>query len=285
MAQASVKDVPYKARSSETAPLRKRIVVLPFINKAPRSNEEVTELARNIFVENIYRSNEFVLVQPNDFSANIEQFKGSDSYDLERMAQTARSKGVSAVIEGKIINIKTRRVGDSVGLFRTVKAQTEALISLRVASARTGKVIHEEERSATVEASTTRVAKYSHTDRFLETDPNLVRAVVAKAFQNSVMPIVTAVSKISWEGRIANIQGERIFVNAGRLTGIQLGDILRVTEEGREVYDPETGELIGKVPGRMKGTIEIISYFGKDGSIALVHSGSGFLENDRVDLY
>ena len=99
------------------------------------------------------------------------------------------------------------------------------------------------------------------------------------------MPIIRAIEKISWEGRIATIQGERIFINAGRLTGIQLGDILRVTEEGREIYDPASGELIGKVPGRMKGTVEIISYFGKDGAIGLIHSGSGFTENDRVDLY
>jgi hypothetical protein len=81
------------------------------------------------------------------------------------------------------------------------------------------------------------------------------------------------------------ISGERVYVNAGRLSGLQVGDILKVTEEGDDVYDPDTGRFIGTAPGRLKGTIEVVSYFGKDGAIAVIHSGSGFQENDRVELY
>ncbi len=91
--------------------------------------------------------------------------------------------------------------------------------------------------------------------------------------------------KLSWEGRVAAVAGERIFVNAGRLSGLQVGDILKITDEGDDVYDPETGRFIGTAPGRLKGTVEVVSYFGKDGAIAVVHSGSGFQENDRVELY
>jgi hypothetical protein len=81
------------------------------------------------------------------------------------------------------------------------------------------------------------------------------------------------------------VSGERVFINAGRLSGLQVGDILKVTEEGDDVYDPENGRFIGTAPGRLKGTIEVVSYFGRDGAIAVVHSGSGFQENDRVELY
>lgn len=69
------------------------------------------------------------------------------------------------------------------------------------------------------------------------------------------------------------------------MSGLQVGDILKVTEEGHEVYDPETGAYIGNAPGRMKGTLEVISYFGKDGAISILHSGSGIKENDKVELY
>ena len=64
-----------------------------------------------------------------------------------------------------------------------------------------------------------------------------------------------------------------------------MGDILKITEEGDEIFDPDTGIFIGRAPGRMKGTVEVVSYFGRDGSICLIHSGSGFKENDRVELY
>jgi hypothetical protein len=35
----------------------------------------------------------------------------------------------------------------------------------------------------------------------------------------------------------------------------------------------------------MKGSLEVISYFGQDGAIAVIHSGSGFKENDRIEMY
>jgi hypothetical protein len=113
----------------------------------------------------------------------------------------------------------------------------------------------------------------------------LIRAAVRTAFQGAIPNIIRAVEKLSWEGRVAMVSGERIFVNAGRLTGLQVGDIMKITEEGDDVYDPETGRFIGTAPGRLKGTIEIVSYFGKDGAIGVIHSGSGFQENDRVELY
>ncbi len=81
------------------------------------------------------------------------------------------------------------------------------------------------------------------------------------------------------------INGDRIFLNVGRISGLQIGDILKVSEEGDEIFDPQTGNYVGKAPGRLKGTLEVVSYFGQDGAISIIHSGAGFRENDRVELY
>ena len=97
--------------------------------------------------------------------------------------------------------------------------------------------------------------------------------------------VVKALRKMSWTGRIALVRGEKLYLNAGRMSGLQVGDILRVTEAKEEVFDPETGGFLGTITGRMKGTVEVISYFGKDGAVPLIHSGSGFQENDIVEFY
>ena len=112
-----------------------------------------------------------------------------------------------------------------------------------------------------------------------------MRDGVRKAFAATVPGLVKSIEKLDWEGRVALVNGDRLYLNAGRISGIQIGDILKVTEDGEEIFDPETGAFIGLAPGRMKGTIEVVSYFGKDGAIAVIHSGSGFKENDRVELY
>src|SRR5579864_134363 len=95
----------------------------------------------------------------------------------------------------------------------------------------------------------------SNSERDLQDDPALVRVGVRRAFKEAMGGLVKSVEKLSWEGRVAMVQGDKIYINSGRLTGIQIGDVLKITEEGTEVFDPQTGSFIGAAPGRMKGTI------------------------------
>ena len=139
--------------------------------------------------------------------------------------------------------------------------------------------------SAVIEEEITKVAEASYRDKELRDNPELVGAVVNESFRRMVRPVVISLRKMTWSGRVALVRGEKIYVNAGRLSGLQLGDILRVTEAKEEVFDPETGSFLGNITGRMKGTLEVINYFGKDGAVAIIHSGSGFSENDMVEFY
>jgi len=88
----------------------------------------------------------------------------------------------------------------------------------------------------------------------------------------------------SWSGRIIQIESNNIYVNSGRLTGIQPGDKLKVLSQGKEIYDPLTGKLIGAVPGAPKGEIQVDSLFGTDGGKTVILSGSGFEVGDIVEI-
>jgi hypothetical protein len=283
--KTEVRDVPYSARAEDEAP-RNRILVLPFLDERLDRAKSVSEAARQAVVRELLRTRQFVVVSTEDFPQDLKKFlTDGNEYDLAQVAKVAASIGVAAVVEGKIMDVKARRVGDSLGLIRELKAEVSAQVRVRAYAGKTGKEILNEMRSGQTEATTTRVAERGDFSSGLSDDPQLVRAAVRKAFSGSVAGIIRAVEKLSWEGRVAMVSGERIFINAGRLSGLQVGDILKVTEEGDDVYDPETGRFIGSAPGRLKGTIEVVSYFGKDGAIAVIHSGSGFQQNDRVELY
>ena len=283
-AQPEVRDVPYSARPGDE--LRKKVMVLPFLDQKVDRSKNVVETARRVVVNDLLRTRQFVIVNNTDFPQDVKSYlKDSKSYDMAAIARVAKALGVSAVIEGKVMEIRAKRVGDEIGVFRKVKASVDVTIGLRVFGTKTGREILTTTRKATAEAETTRVAQDSYSDRHLQEDPILVARGVSKAFRSTVPLVVKAVEKLNWEGRVAMIDGDRIFVNAGRLSGIQVGDILKVVEEGDEVFDPETGTFLGYAPGRMKGTLEVTSYFGKDGSVSVIHSGSGFKENDRVELY
>jgi hypothetical protein len=61
---------------------------------------------------------------------------------------------------------------------------------------------------------------------------------------------------LDWFCRVAKVEGEEVYINAGRLTGLKVGDVM-------EVFRPEgPGER-----GEVKGKIQISAWFGIDASI------------------
>lgn len=281
----AVRDVPFYARGEDSQGLRKRVLVLPFLGEGPGASA-MTEEARSYFIREMGRTGQFVLIDPSDLNEDPKKhITEENQYDMDPVARMANGMGLGAIIEGKVLDVRARRVGDQVGVIREVRAEVKVRVRLRVVAARNGREIFNEVREATVNSSTTRVGERVSTDAELSTDPRLAREALNKAFMGALPGISRSLDKLSWEGRVAMVNGERIYVNAGRLSGLQVGDILKVSEVGDEVFDPETGRFIGKAPGRLKGTIEVISYFGKDGTIGVIHSGSGFKENDLVELY
>lgn len=284
-ASIDVKDVPASARAEDEAP-RHRILVLPFLDERMDKSQAMGDVARQTVIRELVKTRQFVVVALEDFPQDPKKYLTEENdYDLAQISKIAAGMGVSAVLEGKVLNIRARRVGDSVGLIRQMKAQISTQVRMRIFAGKNGKEILNEVRTADTEATSTRMGERGDLTQSLSEDPELVRTAIRKAFLSAVPNVLRSVEKLAWEGRVAMVSGERIFLNAGRLSGLQVGDILKVTEEGEDVYDPDTGRFIGTAPGRLKGTVEVVSYFGKDGAIAVIHSGSGFQENDRIELY
>ena len=262
---------------------RKRILLLPFLNDSQEKDPSVARTGRDALVQGLRLTDNFIILDNTDIHKDLKQYIKNGAYDVDEISKVAAEMGVVAIIEGKVLEIKARKTGDEVGLIRSLTAVVTSTVAVRVFSAANNREILNEVRSATSEAKTHHIADSSHNN--LAADPELIHDSLYSAFQGMILPITKSVDKINWNGRVALVSGDRIYLNAGRITGINIGDILRVTDEGEEIYDPNTGVLLGKAPGRMKGTLEVVSYFGKDGCITVVHSGSGFKENDKVELY
>ncbi len=281
-----IRDVPFSARLGSDEALRQRLLVLPFVGPSGAQDQGLAADAQRQMVFQLERSGQFIIVRPEELRFDWASYRQPDGgYDLVGLSRSASQSGIAAVLEARVMDVRSRRMSQPVGLVRQLRVKVEAEVQVRLYAARNGRELLNEVYSSDIEASITRVAQYADTDRQVTDDPQLSRQAVRQAFSLGLGPLSAAVQKLSWEGRVAMISGERVFINAGRQSGLDVGDILKITEEGPEVFDPDSGLFIGRAPGRIKGTVEVISYFGQDGSIAVVHSGSGFRENDRVELY
>ncbi len=79
--------------------------------------------------------------------------------------------------------------------------------------------------------------------------------------------------RIDWFCRIAKVEGEEVFINAGRLTGLKVGDVM-------EVFRPSgSGER-----GEVKGKIQISAFFGIDASMGRLIQGKNPNVNDILKL-
>jgi hypothetical protein len=88
-----------------------------------------------------------------------------------------------------------------------------------------------------------------------------------------------------WSARVLSVEDGRIRINAGRRSGLQEGDLLRVFRaEGQEIYHPATNLFVGLDLGDPKGKARITDFFGADAAIARVTEGSGFSPNDLLKL-
>jgi hypothetical protein len=80
--------------------------------------------------------------------------------------------------------------------------------------------------------------------------------------------IVEELNGIDWYATIANVDGDRVYVSAGKLSGVQVGDIF-------SVYPADS-------PSDPKGEIRVADLFGVDASVADVTKGKDFRTNDLV---
>ncbi|MGZ3783331.1 MAG: hypothetical protein ACXWR0_02285, partial [Bdellovibrio sp.] len=275
-----VKDVNYEARKDNGAP-RKRLMVLPFLDSSDKRPSDIRDRARSAFMTDLNRSGDVLALDGKELNLDLVKMTEGGQYKLQEIAKLAQTMGVSAVLEGKILDFRIKRKADNVGLVRHLTTAFEVVAQVRVVAGRTGKELFNTVKTVTVEEQGVRVAERVETDKFLANNPDLINVIVKDAFLDFTPQVLASLEKVIWEGRIAAINGDRMYLNVGRNSGLQVGDLLKVTEDGDDVYDPESGTHIGRVPGRLKGTLEVISYFGNDGSIAIIHSGSGFKENDR----
>ena len=192
--------------------------------------------------------------------------------------------GVNIVIFGRIKEARVRQKSDEIGFVRKVKSLAETFVEIRAYDVLSNKELFTETVDGNISDDNLKFYQAEGEDD-LSYRQELLRYSVKVAVRKIVPKVISMGSRLDWMGRVAKIIGTRIYINAGRSSGINLGDILKVITEGQEIYDPESGAMIGMSQGETKGTLEVIDYFGEDGAIAILHSGGSVTEGDFVQLY
>jgi hypothetical protein len=264
--------------------LRKRAVVLPFWNDTPIKGRFEVQ-AKNALRDMLLDQGRLNIVDERDISLRSQDFYlDADKVNVAHLTDNGRKWGVSLIILGRISRVAFRRKDDDVGLLRPSAARAAAAVELRLVDVAQAKEVALGLGAGAAESSSLNLFRENVEDT--ESSRNeLVSEAVADAIRKALPALNREIDRIQWRGRIARITGARVYVNAGRATGLKVGDILKVSSQGQDIFDPETGLFLGRTSGDLKGTLEVVEFFGEDGAIARIHSGANFLEGDGVQLY
>jgi TolB-like protein len=265
--------------------VKKKIALLTFFNESPYGGEDLGVTATEELRMELSRTGEFVVDNLSNkmFGSSKEIYTGG-GVKLVQLSRKAKVQGVNFVIFGRVIEARVREKTDEIGVVRETKAYSEAKVEIRIFDVNNNREIFNDTLGGYADDSTLRFFANDRESQ-LTYRRDLMRYSVKVAVRRSVPPILEISSKLDWVGRVAKIIGSKVYLNAGRDSGINVSDILKVVTEGQEIYDPETGAMIGVSKGDVKGTIEVIDYFGADGAIAILHSGGSVQEGDFVQLY
>lgn len=277
------KKTPVKRVESLGQP-RKRVVVFNFWNDTPVRDAEVGEFTADELRRGLHLTQRMIL--PTDVHTDLatSDFIQGEKVKVAQLIREGRRMGVAVLVIGRIAKIAFRQRGDDVGLLRQKQSFAAVNVEIKVFDVAAGREIAAVARSG--ESSSNALVAFEHGE--MESSKfraELTRLAMREATAHLVPDVIKAIEKMTWQGHVAKVSGNKIYVNAGRASGLVSGDILRVMAQGDDVYDPSTGAFLGRAQGQMKGTLEVVDFLGTDGAITELHTGGNVQEGDVVQLY
>jgi hypothetical protein len=272
-------------RVSQFSPIKKKIALLTFYNESPMGGEDLAIVGTEEFRREVSKSREFLIdTEAESIFGNSKEVYAGGGVKLVQLARKAKMSGVNIVVFGRIKEARVRQKSDEIGFVRKVKSLAETFVEIKAYDVLANKELFTETVDGNISDDNLKFYQ-GETEDNLAYRQELLRYSVKVAVRKFVPKIIQLGSRLDWMGRVAKIIGTKIYLNAGRSSGINLGDIMKVITEGQEVYDPESGAMIGTSQGEVKGTLEVVDYFGEDGAICILHSGGSVTEGDFVQLY
>ncbi len=119
----------------------------------------------------------------------------------------------------------------------------------------------------------------------METSKAAEEKALAVAAKKIVASALNPLNKLEWFTHIVRVDKKKVFIQGGRSNGLYVGDLLNVYDKpGKEIFNQLTGEFLGREPGKFKGRLQIVEFFGVNASITKPVLGESFKVGDFVKL-
>jgi len=253
---------------------KRKVAILDFENSTSYKEEKIGEAVAKKLSDKLEATQRVVTVDKTVVSEMLkrEGFKFENFSDPSVMKHAHQSLGIQAFALGTVTDVsllasKASETSDEETAFATSK------IEIRLVDASTGNLLK------------TFIGR-SPIFGTKETGDHSRGKAVIKAIDFGLDDILEGFLRqldlLDWTTTIAKVEAGNIYLNAGKLSGLRIGDTLEVYEPGKEILHPVTHLSLGWTTGQLKGALKVTDLFGVDAAVGQVVQGAGFGSNDVV---
>jgi hypothetical protein len=271
--------VPARPLSGSSFPLfqmglKKKIVVLDFENKTTYQEEKMGEAVQKRLIDKLEATQRAVTMDRAVVAEMLkkEGFKLESLSDPAAMKRAHHSLGIQAFVFGTVTDVsilssKTSEASEEEIAFATSK------VEVRLVDASTGNLLKTFIGRSPI-FGTKEAGEYSRSKAALK--------AIDFSLDDCLDSFLRQLDYLDWTTTIAKVDGDQIYFNAGKLSGLRIGDTLEIYEPGKEIIHPQTQFSLGWTTGQLKGAAKISNLFGVDAAIGKVLTGNGFDPSDVV---
>lgn len=244
----------------------------------------------------IFNTNRFELVDRKDIEKSLSE---------QDLGASGRAKKGTAVKTGQILgadyliyasvnewtSVRSRTGGSggssagALGLLGVQRTSSEVAMSFRVVDAATSKVVFQTTERATagswgIALGGISSGKGGAVD-FERASP--IGYAVQSCINKGTYKLATWIKERPWSAVVAQVDGQSVYVNSGANGGLASGVELVALKQGKEVFDPVTGESLGQPPIVM-GTLRVVKVLDKFSIAEVVEGCKGIQKGDRLEL-
>lgn len=287
--QAQPAGEPPRAIPAAVGP-KKLIAVAEFENKTNWSGQVNlgTGMADQL-ITSLMNSGRFIVLERESIEAVLREqdFGASGRTTAEGGAKIGHISRAQILIQGAITEFgSTESSGGAIAIkgfsLGGKQSQAQVGIDLRIYDTTTGQILASKACRGVAKSSGSSIG-YSGGDFGFATGGEArtpMDFAVRAAIDQALLFIIAELDRVPWQGRVAMVKDDLVYINVGRTAGINTGDQFNVYREGEAIVDPDTGVSLGTEDTKI-GRIEVMSVDEKFSKAAPIN-GMGFEKNDIV---
>ena len=262
-----------------------RVGVVNFQNKTPSRVLGIGEAAADILGTILQKTDRFIVIPQQDMESILSQQRmgATGVVNPDTAAEMGKVMGLNAIVTGAVTAYSETEEGSDYLVAKSKKQIARVTVDYRIVDTTTGVQLMADSGAGIYSKSESRVLGMGSKAGY---DPDLRDGALRDALTKAMVNMMQKLGAKKWNGRVAQVDGGNLYINAGQRSGLNVGDKLKVFRPGKDIIDPETKMKLGTTENLIGEAIVQQNDIGDqaDVSLAVPTSGTGFKPGDIVKL-